>query len=44
MRIFVSSSFQDLQDYRFAAIRLLCPLGHEVVAMEDFVASKRGAA
>jgi len=38
MRIFVSSSFQDLQDYRLAAIRVLRQLGHEVVAMEDFVA------
>ena len=39
MRIFVSSSFQDLQDYRIAAIRVLRQLGHEVVAMEDFVAA-----
>jgi hypothetical protein len=39
MRIFVSSSFQDLQDYRQAAIRVLRQLGHEVVAMEDFVAA-----
>ena len=39
MRIFVSSSFQDLQDYRLAAIHVLRQLGHEVVAMEDFVAA-----
>jgi len=39
MRIFVSSSFQDLQEYRQAAIRVLRQLGHEVVAMEDFVAA-----
>jgi len=39
MRIFVSSSFQDLQEYRAAAIRVLRQLGHEVVAMEDFVAA-----
>ncbi|HEU0203409.1 MAG TPA: DUF4062 domain-containing protein [Burkholderiaceae bacterium] len=39
MRIFVSSSFQDLQDYRIAAIGVLRQLGHEVVAMEDFVAA-----
>ena len=39
MRIFVSSSFQDLQEYRHAAIRVLRQLGHEVVAMEDFVAA-----
>jgi hypothetical protein len=38
MRIFVSSSFEDLQDYRLAAIRVLRQLGHDVVAMEDFVA------
>ncbi len=39
MRIFVSSSFQDLQDYRHATIRVLRQLGHQVVAMEDFVAA-----
>jgi hypothetical protein len=39
MRIFVSSSFEDLQEYRIAAIRVLRQLGHEVVAMEDFVAA-----
>jgi hypothetical protein len=39
MRIFVSSSFEDLLDYRIAAIRVLRQLGHEVVAMEDFVAA-----
>src|SRR6185436_9525329 len=39
MRIFVSSSFQDLQEYRIAAIRVLRQLGHEGVAMEDFVAA-----
>ncbi|MFZ2405359.1 MAG: DUF4062 domain-containing protein [Methylobacter sp.] len=39
MRVFVSSSFQDLQDYRLAAIRVLRQLGHEVVAMEDLVAA-----
>ncbi len=39
MRVFVSSSFEDLQEYRIAAIRALRQLGHEVVAMEDFVAA-----
>jgi len=39
LRIFISSSFQDLEDYRVAAIRVLRQLGHEVVAMEDFVAA-----
>jgi len=38
MRIFVSSSFEDLADYRAAAIRVLRQLGHEVVAMENMVA------
>jgi hypothetical protein len=31
MRIFVSSSFQALQEYRVAAIRVLRQLSHEVV-------------
>jgi len=39
MRIFVFSSFQDLQDYRHATIRMLRQLWHQVVAMEDFVAA-----
>jgi hypothetical protein len=39
MRVFVSSSFEDLQEYRIAAIRALRQLVHEVVAMEDFVAA-----
>src|SRR5271157_106813 len=38
MRIFVSSTFDDLREHRAAAIRVLRQLGHEVVAMEDFVA------
>ena len=38
MRIFVSSSFEDLREHRAAAIRVLRQLGHEVVAMEDMVA------
>lgn len=37
MRIFVSSSFEDLRDHRSAAIRVLRQLGHEVLAMEDMV-------
>src|SRR5918993_573080 len=40
MRIFVSSSFEDLREHRAAAIRVLRQLGHEVVAMEDFVAGQ----
>jgi hypothetical protein len=38
MRIFVSSSFEDLRAHRAAAIRVLRQLGHEVLAMEDMVA------
>jgi hypothetical protein len=38
MRIFVSSTFEDLREHRAAAIRVLRQLGHEVVATEDFVA------
>jgi Domain of unknown function (DUF4062) len=38
MRIFVSSSFEDLREYREAAIRVLRQLGHEVLVMEDMVA------
>lgn len=38
MRIFVSSSFEDLKDHRAAAIRVLRQLGHEVLAMEDMIA------
>jgi hypothetical protein len=38
MRIFVSSSFEDLREHRTAAIRVLRQLGHEVLAMEDMVA------
>ena len=38
MRIFVSSSFEDLKEHRTAAIRVLRQLGHEVIAMEDMTA------
>jgi hypothetical protein len=38
MRIFVSSSLEDLKDHRTAAIRVLRQLGHEVIAMEEMVA------
>ena len=38
MRIFVSSSFEDLREHRAAAIRVLRQLGHEVLAMEDMLA------
>src|SRR5688572_16643111 len=38
MRIYVSSTFEDLNAYRTACIRVLRQLGHEVVSMEDYVA------
>jgi hypothetical protein len=38
MRVFVSSSFEDLREHRAAAIRVLRQLGHEVLAMEDMIA------
>jgi hypothetical protein len=38
MRIFVSSSFEDLREHRAAAIRVLRQVGHEVLAMEDMIA------
>jgi hypothetical protein len=38
MKVYVSSTFVDLQEYRAAAIRMLRQLGHEVTAMEDYVA------
>jgi hypothetical protein len=38
MRIFISSSFEDLKEHRAAAIRVLGQLGHEVIAMEEMVA------
>ena len=38
MRIFVSSSFEDLREHRAAAIRILRQLGHQVLAMEDMTA------
>lgn len=39
MRVFVSSTFEDLKDHREAVIRGLLQLGHEVVAMEYFTAA-----
>ena len=35
MRIFVSSSFEDLREHRAAVIRLLRELRYEVMALED---------
>ena len=38
MRIFVSSSFEDLKEHRAAAIRVLRQLGHEVIGEHRDVA------
>jgi hypothetical protein len=38
MRVYVSSTFDDLKVHRAACIRVLRQLGHEVVSMEDYVA------
>jgi len=38
MRIYVSSTFNDLKEHRAACVRVLRQLGHEVVSMEDYVA------
>ncbi|MEM7583513.1 MAG: DUF4062 domain-containing protein [Acidobacteriota bacterium] len=38
MRIFISSTSEDLSEHRAAAIQGLRRLGHEVIAMEDFTA------
>ncbi|MDJ0790185.1 MAG: DUF4062 domain-containing protein [Myxococcota bacterium] len=38
MRVFVSSTSEDLGEHRDAAMRSLRRLGHEIVAMEDFTA------
>jgi hypothetical protein len=38
MRMFVSSTFEDLKQHRERAIAVLRQLGHEVLAMEDMTA------
>ena len=38
-RIYISSTYGDLKDYREKAYRVLRRLGHDVVAMEDYVAT-----
>jgi len=38
VKVYVSSTFVDLREHRAAAIRVLRQLGHEVLAMEDYVA------
>lgn len=38
-RVYLSSTFRDLQRHRQAAYRALRRLGHDVIAMEDYVAT-----
>src|SRR5262245_47854975 len=40
MRVYVSSTFKDLQAHREAAIYILRQLGHQVVTMEDYTATE----
>ena len=39
VRIYVSSTFGDLKDHREHVYRTLRQLGHDVIAMEDYVAT-----
>ena len=39
MRVYVSSTFEDLRAHRDMAIHVLRQLGHQVVAMEDYTAT-----
>src|SRR3974390_692345 len=38
-QIYLSSTFDDLKDYREAVYRTLRQLHHDVIAMEDYVAT-----
>lgn len=40
-RIYISSTYGDLKDHREKAYRVLRQLGHDAVAMEDYVATDR---
>ena len=39
MKIYISSTFIDLEAHRAAAAKVLRQLGHEILAMEDYVAA-----
>jgi tetratricopeptide (TPR) repeat protein len=41
VRVYISSTFSDLEHYRQGVYRTLRRMGHDVVAMEDYVASAR---
>ena len=38
-RIYISSTYGDLKEHREKAYRVLRQLGHDAVAMEDYVAT-----
>jgi Domain of unknown function (DUF4062) len=38
-KVYISSTFRDLQRHRMAAYRALRRLGHDVIGMEDYVAA-----
>src|SRR5262249_10796769 len=38
MKVYVSSTYQDLVDYRAAGDRTLRRMGHDVIGMEQYVA------
>jgi O-acetyl-ADP-ribose deacetylase (regulator of RNase III) len=40
-RVYISSTFEDLKEHRESVYRQLCRLGHDVVAMENYVAQDR---
>ena len=39
--IYLSSTYEDLQDYRQVVFDALRKSGHNVIAMEDFIATDR---
>jgi hypothetical protein len=38
-RIYISSTYSDLQESREAVYRVLRKMGHDAIAMEDYVAT-----
>ncbi len=40
MKIYLSSTFEDLRDYRAAVDRVLRQMGHDVIGMEQYVAEQ----
>jgi hypothetical protein len=40
MKIYLSSTFEDLRDYRTAVDRVLRQMGHDVIGMEQYVAEQ----